>query len=151
WETKDSGGRWVALTDAAPTLAMGAVTFDPTNPATIYAGTGDANGGGGMFKGGLGILKSTDGGATWSVIAGKSFAGCSVKRLRVNPANPSVLVAASTRGGFGRQLEDFPPQAPPYGIQISTDAGETWTRTLGGQATALEIDPANFNHQYAAI
>jgi photosystem II stability/assembly factor-like uncharacterized protein len=151
WETRDGGGSWAALTDSAPTLAMGAVTFDPTNPATIYAGTGDANGGGGMFKGGLGILKSTDGGVTWSVVGAKSFARGSVKRLRVNPANPGELAAASTRGGFGRQLEDFPPQPPPYGILISTDSGETWTRTLAGQATALEIDSANFNHQYAAI
>ena len=33
----------------------------------------------------------------------------------------------------------------------SSDSGQTWVRTLAGQATALEIDPANFNRQYAAI
>jgi photosystem II stability/assembly factor-like uncharacterized protein len=150
WETRDVGHSWRALTDAQPTLATGAVTFDPTNPKTIYVGTGEP-GGGGMFKGGVGILKSTDGGQTWTLIGASSFARGSVKRLRVNPANPSQLTAASSRGGFGRQLEDFPGQPPPYGILISNDGGQTWTRTLAGQATALEIDPTNFNRQYAAI
>jgi photosystem II stability/assembly factor-like uncharacterized protein len=33
----------------------------------------------------------------------------------------------------------------------STDGGATWVRTLLGFVTALEIDPTNFNNQYAAI
>jgi photosystem II stability/assembly factor-like uncharacterized protein len=150
WESRDAGGSWVPLTDAAPTLATGDVTFDPTNPQTIYVGTGEAHGGG-VAMGGMGILKSTDGGRTWAVVGAASFARGSVRRLRVNPGKPSELVAASTRGGFGRQAQDFPQSPPPYGVLKSSDAGQTWVRTLSGQATALEIDPANFNRQYAAI
>ena len=150
WESRDAGGSWLPLTDDQPTLATGDITFDPSDPNTIYVGSGDAKGGG-VFKGGVGILKSTDGGHTWAVVGAASFARGAVKRIRVNPANPTELAAASSRGGFGRQLEDFPPSPPPYGILTSSDAGETWTRTLAGQTTALEIDPANFNHQYGAI
>lgn len=155
WDSRDAGGNWLPLTDAAPTLATGDVAFDPTDPQTIYVGTGEARGGG-MTKLGVGILKSTDGGQTWAVVGAASFAKGAVKRLRVNPANPSELAAASSRGGFGRNAEDFsasspPPYEPPYGILKSTDAGETWVRTLAGQATALEIDARSFNRQYAAI
>jgi hypothetical protein len=99
----------------------------------------------------VGILKSTDGGQTWMVVGAASFARGSVKRLRVNPASPRELVAASTRGAFGRTSQDFPPSPPPCGILTSSDGGQTWVRTLAGQATALEIDPANFHRQYAAI
>jgi photosystem II stability/assembly factor-like uncharacterized protein len=150
WETRDAGGTWIPLTNAAPTQATGDVTFDPTNPQTIYVGTGEAHGGG-MAMGGVGILKSTDAGETWTVLGASSFGRGSVKRLRVNPAKPSELIAASTRGGFGRQAEDLPLLPPLYGVLKSSDAGQTWVRSLAGQATALEIDPANFNRQYAAI
>lgn len=150
WESRDAGGNWLPLTDAAPTLATGDVTFDPTNPQTIYVGTGEAHGGN-MAMGGVGILKSTDGGQSWALLGAASFARGSVKRLRVNPANPSELIAASTRGGFGRQAENFPTSPPPYGILKSNDGGQTWVRALAGQATALEFDPGNFNRQYAAI
>lgn len=150
WETRDAGGSWLPLTDAAPTLSTGDIAFDPGNPQIVYVGTGEAHGSG-MAKGGVGILKSTDGLRTWTVVGATSFARGSVKRLRVNPAKSSELAAASTRGGFGRTSQDFPQSPPPYGILKSSDAGQTWTRTLAGQATALEIDPANFNRQYAAI
>lgn len=149
WETRDAGGSWVPLTDAAPTLATGDVTFDPTNPRTIYVGTGEAHGSN-LARCGLGILKSTDGGRTWTLIGAESFARGSVKRLRVNPGDPSTLMAASARGGYGLN-QDFPGAPPPFGVLKSSDAGQTWTRKLAGQATALEIDPSNFDRQYAAI
>jgi photosystem II stability/assembly factor-like uncharacterized protein len=149
WETRNAGGNWVPLTDGAPTLATGDIAFDPTNPRTIYVGTGEAHGGG-LAMCGMGILKSTDGGQTWTLLGSASFARGSVKRLRLNPADPTNMVAASTRGGYGRH-QDFPGSPPPYGILVSNDAAQTWRRTLAGQATALEIDPANFDRQYAAI
>src|SRR5262245_58012699 len=38
WESRDAGTTWAPLTDGAPTLATGVVTFDPINPQTIYIG-----------------------------------------------------------------------------------------------------------------
>ena len=51
WETRDAGTTWVSLTDGAPTLATGAIAFDPTNPRTIYVGTGEPHEGG-IWRGG---------------------------------------------------------------------------------------------------
>ncbi|HLK51703.1 MAG TPA: putative Ig domain-containing protein [Bryobacteraceae bacterium] len=153
WESHDAGSNWVPLSDGWPTLSIGAVTFAPSDPKTIYVGTGESDGGSGAGFGqtGLGIFKSTDGAKTWTTLAVSNFARGTVKRLRVHPTNPDVILAATSRGGFGRDSSEGAPSPPPFGILKSTNGGVTWTRTLNGQATALEIDANIFNYQYAAI
>jgi photosystem II stability/assembly factor-like uncharacterized protein len=150
WESHDGGASWSPLTDAAPTLAIGAVAFAPSNPSIIYAATGEAalNG---LTKAGVGILKSIDGGQTWNLLAESSFVRTSVRRVRVHPADPNIVLAISQRGGFGRDSQEGAPSPAPFGVLKSIDGGVTWTRTLAGQATALEIDSSNFNNQYVAI
>jgi photosystem II stability/assembly factor-like uncharacterized protein len=150
WASRDRGGSWQPLTDAAPTLAIGAVAFAPSDPSIIYAATGEAVLSG-FAKAGVGILKSTDGGQTWNLLAASSFARASVRRVRVHPLDANIVLAASSRGGFGRDSQEGAPSPPPLGVQKSTDGGVTWARTLPGQATALEIDSSNFNNLYAAI
>jgi photosystem II stability/assembly factor-like uncharacterized protein len=154
WQSRDAGTSWVPLTDTAPTLAIGAVAFAPSNPDVVYAGTGEAASVG-FAKAGLGMLKSTDGGSTWTLLAGAQLARASVRRVRIHPGNPNVLLAATSRGGFGRDSQEgapLPVGIPlPFGILSSSDGGATWIRTLPGQATALEINPGNFALQYAAI
>jgi photosystem II stability/assembly factor-like uncharacterized protein len=150
WETHDTGASFLPITDNAPILAMGAIAFAPSDPLTIYAATGEATGTGPSLSG-VGILKSTDGAKTWTLIAASNFARAAVKRIRVHPSNPNLLLAAISRAGFGRDAFEASPNPPPFGILESTDGGVTWVRTLGGQASALEVDPSNFNSQYAAI
>ncbi|HEY1339541.1 MAG TPA: IPT/TIG domain-containing protein [Bryobacteraceae bacterium] len=150
WETRDSGSSFTPLSDAWPTLVVGAVAFAPSDPKIIYVGTGEATLPG-VTKGGLGLMKSTDGGKTWTLIAASTFARASVRRIRVHPTNPNILLATVSRGGFGRDANVGMPSSPPFGVVRSIDGGATWTRTLAGQATALEVDPTNFNNQYAAI
>src|SRR5262245_30754897 len=41
WETRDGGGNWLPLSDGWPTLATGAIAFAPSDPKTIYVGTGE--------------------------------------------------------------------------------------------------------------
>ncbi|MGH8248448.1 MAG: WD40/YVTN/BNR-like repeat-containing protein [Vicinamibacterales bacterium] len=62
WESIDGGTSWLPITDAAPTLATGAIAFAPSDPQIIYVGTGEAPGGVGFVQVGVGMLKSTDGG-----------------------------------------------------------------------------------------
>jgi photosystem II stability/assembly factor-like uncharacterized protein len=105
----------------------------------------------GFTKLGLGILKSIDSGQTWNLLATSSFVRTSVRRVRVHPADQNIVLAISSRGGFGRDSGEGAPSPAPFGVLKSTDGGVTWNRTLPGQATALEIDSTNFNNQYAAI
>lgn len=145
WESRDGGATWIPLSDAWPTLSIGAVVFAPSDPSIIYVGTGepDPGAGGGFGQTGLGIMKSTDGGKTWNLIAASSFARATVKRILVDPDDPKILVGGTSRGGFGRDSQEGgPPAPPPFGILKSADGGASWSRTLNGQVTALETDGA---------
>jgi photosystem II stability/assembly factor-like uncharacterized protein len=150
WQSRDAGTSWTPLSDGWPTLAIGAIAFAKSAPRIIYVATGEAASVG-FAKAGIGIVKSTDGGGTWSIVGASSFARTSVRRLHVHPTNPDVVVAASARGGFGRDHQESLPASPPFGVLRSSDGGVSWVRTLAGHATALEVDGSNFNNQYAAI
>src|SRR4051794_2132668 len=43
WKTVDGGTQWFPLTDKQPSLVIGSLALDPSNPDTLYAGTGEAN------------------------------------------------------------------------------------------------------------
>ena len=93
WESRNAGTSWVPLTDTAPTLAIGAVAFAPSNPNVIYAGTGEAASVG-FAKAGLGMLKSTDGGSHVEPFGWRHLARASIKRVRIHPA---TLMSSSRR------------------------------------------------------
>jgi photosystem II stability/assembly factor-like uncharacterized protein len=153
WETRDAGRSWTPIADDAPTLSIGAVTFAPGNPDVIYVGTGEYVGSSPSSHVGVGILKSVNGGQSWALLGQSSFNRTTIRRLRVDPNDANVVVATSANGGFGR--EGFSSNGalafPQFGVKRSTDGGATWVRTLVGQASALEVDPANFSRQYAVI
>lgn len=127
WKTTNCctvNSTWTLLTDdpVINTTSIDSVTIDPTNHNTVYAGTGDLNYGS-FSMGSQGILKSTDGGATWTVKGANVFGAVyseptgfysqyqSVGKVRVDPNN-SNNVAAGTKTG----------------VYLSHDGGNTWTQ-----------------------
>lgn len=128
---------------------MGAIAFVPSNTSIIYAGTGEPNFSVDSY-GGAGLLKSINGGGTWALLAGSTFAGTSFSDVKVHPTDPNTVIAATTRGVAGR-VAVFPPSPPARGIFKSTDGGVNWPLKLAGEATDLEVDPTNFSRQYAGI
>lgn len=151
WNSSDAGTSWTPLTDAQASLSIGAVAFAASSSQIVYAGTGEATYAP-HAQAGQGILKSTDGGATWTLIAASTFARTAIGVIRVNPSNPNIVEAIMSRANAGRDSEPFlGPYPPPFGVQLSTDGGATWTLTLAGESTSLEIDPTNFNNQFTAI
>ena len=108
WRSSDSGTTWTALTDTQPTLAIGALAIDPTGQI-IYAGTGEANGSTDS-QGGQGILKSTDGGNTWTLQGQSIFAGAHIGGMSVDSSSPNHVFAATD-----------------IGLYVSNDGGSTWT------------------------
>jgi hypothetical protein len=104
WRSSNGGGSWTPLTESLGSLSVGSLAIDPTNAATLYLGLGDP------FDGtGVGLVKSTDGGNTWSAPA---FLGDStiIPQLLVAPAAPNVVLAATNRG-----------------LYRSADAGSSWS------------------------
>src|ERR1043165_2096327 len=71
WTSRDAGASWNPITDAQANLNIGSITFAASDPNIIYAGTGEATWGFEAHSG-AGILKSVDGGATWSLVGTSS-------------------------------------------------------------------------------
>lgn len=147
WRTLDSGTTWTPLTDSQPSLATGTIVIDRTNPNVIYVGTGEANFSCDSYYG-VGILKSTDGGSTWTLLGNLPFANQSVSKIVLHPSSPGVMWAGTTAGNGGFVCGG---RSTTTGVYKSTDGGVTWTRTTTGHVTDLVLDPANANILYAAF
>ena len=147
WKTTDAGAHWVPLTDNQPSLASGSIALDPSNPDIVYVGTGEGNQCGDCYYG-AGILKSTDGGNTWTQLV-EPFVQLTgrtafIGALAVQPSNGQVVLAgvsltsrtATTIGGIYR----------------STDGGSNWTRVLSGtRGNEVFFDAADPKTAWAAI
>ena len=77
WKTTNccsASTTWTVVTDdpLISTTAIDTIVIDPNDHNTIYAGTGDLNYGS-FSMGSQGILKSTDAGATWTVLGADVF------------------------------------------------------------------------------
>ena len=167
WRSTDNGTTWTPIMDDQPSLAIGAIAIDPTNPNTIYVGTGEPNFSGDSYYG-AGLLKTTNGGATWTQIKGPqspndptifAFMNVVFPRIVIDPTSPSTIYAVTNAnghtsgasGGSGSQNID------QRGIWKSTDGGVNWTNLdpLGNggvnSGTDVLIDPRKPSKIYAAI
>lgn len=125
WKTTNGGTFWFPLTDNQPSLSMGAIAIDPTNPEIIYAGTGEATYSGASYYG-RGLLKSTDGGSTWTHYTSGLPSSSYFSRLIIKPGNSSVLLAALGNSGLYR----------------SSDAGASWSQIIGGRIDDVKFSPS---------
>lgn len=155
WHSTDGGAHWAAVTDTQPTLSIGSIAVDPNNPSTIYVGTGEANSNIDAYWG-VGILKSTDDGSTWTNYGFKNFGGLGIGKIVVDPANSQILLlSAIVDAPIG------PPGGPSKtnkqkGIWRSTNGGSSWTHVLTGSSpstpgTDVAFDPANPNVAFAGL
>jgi uncharacterized protein (TIGR03437 family) len=139
WKTTDGGINWKPLTDDQASLASGAIAIDPTNPDTVYVGTGEENFAQDSYYG-AGILKSTDGGASWTNIVGPfvrttpTGAVVGIGALAISPADGQILLASCR-----------------LGIYRSTDGAANWDQVLSGVGTSVLFDPTDGNIAYAAL
>jgi photosystem II stability/assembly factor-like uncharacterized protein len=74
WKSDDAGKHWRALWHKQATLNIGSLAIDPTNPATLYCGTGEANLSADSYEG-VGIYRSIDGGESWQLLAPAEIVG----------------------------------------------------------------------------
>ncbi len=130
WKTTNGGTSWSALTDFGPSLGVSSILVDPASPNTIYVSTGDGDG---RDSPSVGVLKSTDGGATWST-TGLNWVRSDVRytrKLVKNPTGGRILVATS------------------IGIWYTDDAGANWTQANTGVFYDLEQMPGSTGTFYA--
>jgi len=161
WKSTNSGASWTTNTDFLAVIGCSDLAIAP-NGTTMYLATGDIEGN----RNSIGILKSTDGGATWnptSLVFDPAVYPEKLSKLLMDPNNPLKMVAASSYGayyttdgwatysssvfsGSTPDLKDmeFKPgtlnantvYASGTGFYKSTDFGANWTEITNGLPTS---------------
>ena len=127
---------WTPVADDVATLSIGALAIQPgnNNPANtvILAATGEADNSADSYFG-LGILRSTNAGATWTLISTANggtlfFSGLGGTRMAFSSAGgqQSTVVAAMAMSSVG-VVDGYVTSGTTPGLYSSLDAGQTWT------------------------
>jgi photosystem II stability/assembly factor-like uncharacterized protein len=139
WRSLDGGSTWSPLLDGETSLAVGAIALSPDNKV-IYVGTGEGNSCGDCSYG-IGVLKSLDGGSTWTLHGTSAFNGLGISSLVVNPLNPNELMLTTNYASCCGN-EQAALAATNGGIWLSSDGGATWSQMLtGGGFSQIALVP----------
>ncbi|MFB3855315.1 MAG: WD40/YVTN/BNR-like repeat-containing protein [Vicinamibacterales bacterium] len=135
---------WKFLTSSIGINAVGSVEIDPSDSSgrTLWIGTGEANASGDSAAG-VGLYRSTDGGETWDGPFGHDeFNARAIGSIAIDPRNPSVIYAGTTRAVRGVASTgggvSIAPGAARWGLWKSTDGGATFAFLHNGSANASE-------------
>jgi len=118
WKSVNGGTTFKPIFDKY-TQSIGAVTIDPTNPKTIWVGTGESwvrN----SVSVGDGVYKSTDAGETWQRMGLADSER--ISRIVVDPKDGNTVYVCATGHLWNANAE--------RGIFKTTDGGQTWKKVL---------------------
>jgi photosystem II stability/assembly factor-like uncharacterized protein len=121
WKSVNGGTTFKPVFDREDVQSIGAVAIDPSNPKTVWVGTGEAwlrN----SVSIGDGVYKSTDGGENWINVGLKDTEH--IAKIEVDPTNGNNVLVCAT----GHLWDDNDER----GVYKSTDGGKTWKKVLAG-------------------
>ena len=142
WYTNNNGTSFTPVMDNSPTQNIGDIAVHwPTH--TIYVGTGENNASRSSYAG-MGILKSTDKGSSWTPLG--LAAAHHIGKIEINPSNPDEVVVGVAGPLYSK--------SNTRGIYKTTNGGQTWKQTLvlpdPTGIIELSVVPGNYDIQYAA-
>ena len=143
WKTTNHGTTFSPIFDNYGSYSIGCVALAPTNPNTVWIGTGENNNqrsvayGDGVYK---------------SVVGGKSFKNMGLKssehigKIIIHPTNENIVWVAA----YGPVWS----QGGERGVYKTINGGETWEKTLEISehtgVSEIAIDPNNPSILYAS-
>ena len=130
-----------------PTLTIGAVSV--SGSGVVLAGTGDPNDSLDSYYG-EGILRSADGGVTWTLASGSddgtagkhNFKGLAVAGLAWSTQTPGLVVAAMSDAAEGVLVNAGDSIYSVMGLYYSTDSGVHWQMATLQDGTAWMQRPS---------
>jgi photosystem II stability/assembly factor-like uncharacterized protein len=138
WKSINGGTTFVPVFDRQAVQSIGAITIDPSNPKTVWVGTGEAwlrN----SVSIGDGVYKSSDGGENWSNVGLKGTEH--IAKILVDPKNgDNVLVCAV--GHLWDNNTDG-------GIYKTSDGGKSWRKILAGDNPSTGCGMLSYSRQDA--
>jgi photosystem II stability/assembly factor-like uncharacterized protein len=144
WKTINAGRTWTPIFDSASSASIGAIAVAPSDPNTIYVGTGEAD----MrdsIQFGDGMYRSNDGGKTWKHVGLENTR--QIGRIIVDPKNSNLVYVAALGNAYGPNAD--------RGVYRTHDGGVTWEKVLFKNndvgAIDLNFDPTNSQIIYAAL
>lgn len=132
WKSENAGRTWAPIMDGQPVASIGAIAVAPSDPTTIYVGSGEADMRSDIIHGN-GMYRSNDAGATWTRTGLEDSR--QIGRILVDPHDPKTLLVAVLGHAYGPN--------DTRGVYRSTDGGATWTRTLFHDRDTGAIDMAS--------
>jgi len=163
WRTDKAlnGGNWEFTSGSFGTNAIGSLLIDPGDPSgqTVYAGTGEPNASNDS-EAGVGIYKTTDGGASWTLVPGSDiFFQRAIGQMAFDNAGNLLVPIASairgvssvTSGAVSSGSTDHP--LVTRGLWRQNGAAFTLIRPIVAVATArgsttVKVDPTHPNVIY---
>ncbi len=143
WKTLNSGVTWKPIFDNQSVYSTGCITIDPSNPSTVWLGTGENNGGRHIAFGD-GVYKSADAGQTWKNMGLASSEH--ISKIIVHPKNSDIILVAA-QGPLWSSGGD-------RGLFKTVDGGKNWKNVLSVNewtgVTDIVVDPTNPDWMYAA-
>ncbi len=148
WKSTNAGNNWSYVPTNLPVLGVSSIVYHPTNSNILLAGTGEvyrtnnSNIGYNVWKArgtyGVGIIRSTNGGVTWTQVLTKNSSDLfAIQELMYDPNNVNTVYACATDG-----------------LYKSTDGGATWSTTpfyAKNYVRDIAIHPTDANQIVIAV
>lgn len=136
WKTIDGGLNWKPIFDDQDVHSIGSIAIAPSDPSTIYVGTGESSIRSNISIGN-GLYKSEDGGETWKHIGLKDSGR--ISKIVIHPKNRDLIYVGVLGHSYSPQKEK--------GIYMSKDGGITWEHVLfvneNTGVSDIVMDPKN--------
>ncbi len=157
WKSTDAAASWTYVPTGMPVVGVSSIVYQPNNSNVLLAGTGEvyrtgtgeANGSNGVgnigfnvwkARGtyGIGILRSSNGGITWTQVFNKKTSDLfAIQMLKFHPTDPNIVYACATDG-----------------LYRSIDGGITWPKTpviAKNYVTDIAISPSDPKQMVIAV
>jgi len=142
WKTSNGGTTFEPIFDSQGSYSVGCVAMAPSNPNTVWVGTGENNNQRSVAYGD-GVYKSTDGGKSWKNMGLENSEH--IGMITIHPEDENTVYVAAY-GPLWKEGGD-------RGIYKTTDGGENWEKILEVSEhtgfNEIHMDPRDADLLYA--